>query len=88
MKFKSQHKSLCIQYLHMRGKTQESALTKDMFPKHLHVRGGKTTESGLFTLYMRRIESFRAILSKNKTTYLLLFYQTFALFPGQQSKPR
>ena len=58
--------------------------------KHLHVRGENTTESGLFTLYMRYIESIHAIFVKEQNNLLVfpLSYQTFDLFLGQQRKQR
>ena len=52
------------------------------------MRGENTTESGLFTLYMRYIESIHAIFVKEQNNLLVfpLSYQTFFLFLGQQSK--
>ena len=54
------------------------------------MRGENTTESGLFTLYMRYIESIHAIFVKEQNNLLVfpLSYQTFDLFLGQQRKQR
>ena len=71
-------------------KTPFLYLRSSLKTKHLHVRGENTTESGLFTLYMRYIESIHAIFVKEQNNLLVfpLSYQTFDLFLGQQRKQR
>ena len=67
-------------------KTPQGAQSGTQEWKHLHVRGENTTESGLFTLYMRYIEPVHAIFVKEQNNLLVfpLSYQTFDLFLGKK----
>ena len=66
-------------------KTQRKCLYLKQKWKHLHVRGENTTESGLFALYMRHIESFRAIFVKEQNI-LLAFILSDICFISRSTK--